>query len=112
MIDLERRQHWCDGWPATGRGHACEEAREYRLHVRRWEPRTVVLSKYGESITLPAGERDSDEECWLCNDCAALMCTTHVLNRQIIREIQIYQRGVYNRTEYRPFGVWREYRSI
>lgn len=110
-VDMDRRIHWCDGWPATGRGHACAKAGEYRLHVRQWEPRTTIISKHGEYITMPAGERDSDEGCWLCNDCAALMCATHVLDRQITRAIQVCEGGFYSRTEHRPFGIWREYRS-
>ena len=106
-IDMQKRERFCDGWP---KAHYCERAREYYLHVRQWEARTTVISKHGEYITMPAGERDSEEGIWLCDSCAAQLCATHVLDRRITREIYVCPFNAAPYTEHRPFGVWKEYR--
>lgn len=111
-VDMDKRQRWCDAWPigSNWHGHPCEQSKQYYLHIRQWESRVTIFSRHGETITMPAGERDSEEGIWLCNDCAAQMCATHVLDRKITREIHVHPAFGTPYVEHRPFGVWKEYR--
>jgi hypothetical protein len=105
-VIMERRLRWCDGSPDGRPAHKCEQSRQYYLHVRQWEPRTHVQEP-DRSYTLPAGERDSEFETWLCDACAAEMCATHCLARHIYRDVQVWHEGKYSHTERRHFGVWK-----
>lgn len=105
-VDMARRVRWCDGWPEV-RGHKCDQSQEYHLHIRQWEPRTFVVDACDEWSEIPEGEYDSDIECWLCNDCAARMCATHIVDRIITSKVlRVYKSGD-RVTYYDVFGVWK-----
>lgn len=61
---------------------------------------------------LDVGQGEPYDDIWLCNQHAAQMCAEWWLVGQFRSPVQIYQNGVFARTEQHTHGIWARFDHI